>query len=209
MAKVVAQAIMSLDGYVAKPDNTIGRLFDWLQNGEVEIPTPAGDFAVHLTDQSAEHWRAWVSSIGALICGRTLFDVTNGWEGRHTLDVPVVVVTHHVPTDWVAAHPGAPFSFVTDGVEAAVAKGKELAGERDVTVSGGVIARQCLELGLLDEVAVDLVPVVMGEGNRPFFGKLASEDVMLGNPTSCRQGDRVLHLVFPVTRPGAGESRPA
>src|SRR4051794_20393956 len=49
MGKVVAQAIMSLDGYVAKQDNTIGRLFDWLQNGEVELPTPAGDFEVHLT----------------------------------------------------------------------------------------------------------------------------------------------------------------
>src|SRR5204862_3146436 len=73
MGKVVAQAIMSLDGYVAKQDNTIGRLFDWLQNGEVEIPTPAGDFAVHLSPPSAEHWRRW-PSVGALVCGRTLFD---------------------------------------------------------------------------------------------------------------------------------------
>jgi hypothetical protein len=63
MGKVVAQAIMSLDGYVAKQDNTIGRLFDWLQNGEVEIPTPAGDFAVHLTSPSSEYWRRWVSSV--------------------------------------------------------------------------------------------------------------------------------------------------
>jgi dihydrofolate reductase len=200
MAKVVAQAIMSLDGYVAKPDNTIGRLFDWLQNGDVAITTPAADFAVHLTPPSAEYWRAWVSSIGALICGRTLFDVTNGWNGRHTLDVPVVVVTHHVPTDWVASHPEAPFSFITDGVEAAVARAKELAGDRDVTVTGGTIARQCLDLGLLDEVAVDLVPVIMGDGNRPFFGKLSSEDVLLGNATICIQGDRVTHLVFPVAR---------
>ena len=200
MVKVVAQAIMSLDGYIAKPDNTIGRLFDWLQNGEVAITTPAGDFAVHLTPQSAEHWGAWVSSIGALICGRTLFDVTNGWNGRHTLDVPVVVVTHKVPTDWVATHPDAPFTFITDGVEDAVARAKELAGDRDVTVSGGTIARQCLELDLLDEVAVDLVPVIMGQGNRPFFGQLSSQDVLLGNPTVCRQGDRVTHLVFPITR---------
>jgi dihydrofolate reductase len=200
MTKVVAQAIMSLDGYVAKPDNTIGNLFDWLQNGDVSITTPATDFAVHLTPESAEHWRAWVSSLGALVCGRTLFDVTNGWNGRHTLDVPVVVVTHHVPTDWVADHPDAPFSFITDGVEAAVARAKEIAGDRDVTVSGGTIARQCLDLGLLDEVAVDLVPVIMGEGNRPFFGKLSSEDVLLGNATVCRQGDRVIHLVFPVSR---------
>jgi dihydrofolate reductase len=200
VGKVVAQAIMSLDGYIAKPDNTIGRLFDWLQNGDVAIPTPAADFAVHLTPENAEHWQAWVSSIGALVCGRTLFDVTNGWSGRHTLDVPVVVVTHEVPAEWVAAHPDAPFSFITDGVEAAVARAQDLAGDRDVTVSGGTIARQCLELGLLDEIAVDLVPVIMGEGNRPFFGKLSAEDVLLGNPTVCSQGDRVTHLVFPVTR---------
>ncbi|HEX3236699.1 MAG TPA: hypothetical protein VHR41_21070, partial [Gemmatimonadales bacterium] len=75
---------------------------------------------------------------------------------------------------------------------------KELAGDRAVVVSGGTIARQCLDLGLLDEVAVDLVPVVMGEGNRPFFGKVSSEDILLGNPTVCVQGDRVTHLVFPV-----------
>jgi dihydrofolate reductase len=134
------------------------------------------------------------------VCGRTLFDVAEGWQGRHTLDVPVVVVTHHAPTDWVAAHPDAPFSFVTDGVEAAVARAKEVAGDLDVAIAGGTIATQCLNLGLLDEVAVDLVPVVMGEGNRPFFGELSSEDLLLGNPTVCVQGDRVTHLVFPVVR---------
>src|SRR5215217_6239300 len=100
MGKVQAQAIMSLDGYIAKQDNTIGRLFDWLQNGDVPIPTPAGDFTVHLAPPSAEHWRRWTSSLGALVCGRTLFDVAEGWQGRHTLDVPVVVVTHRVPTGW-------------------------------------------------------------------------------------------------------------
>jgi dihydrofolate reductase len=198
MGKVVAQAIMSLDGYVAKQDNTIGPLFDWLQNGDVEIATPAGDFDVHLTPDSSEHWRGWVSSLGALVCGRTLFDVAEGWNGRHTLDVPVVVATHRVPTDWIAAHPQAPFSFVTDGVAAAVARAQQIAGDRVVAVTGGTIARQCLELGLLDEVAVDLVPVVMGEGNRPFFGSLSSQDILLGNPTTCIQGDRVTHLVFPV-----------
>ena len=200
MGKVVAQAIMSLDGYVAKRDNSIGRLFDWLQNGEIAIPAPAGDFDVHLTPASAEHWRRWVSSIGALVCGRTLFEVAGGWQGRHTLDVPVVVATHRVPVDWVEAHPEAPFTFVTDGVAAAVAQAQTLAGDRVVAVTGGTIARQCLELGLLDEVAIDLVPVVMGEGNRPFFGDLSAEDVLLGNPTTCIQGDRVTHLVFPVVR---------
>jgi dihydrofolate reductase len=200
MGKVMAQAIMSLDGYIAKGDNSIGRLFDWLQNGEVEFSDPAGKMTFRLSAQSAEHWREWVSSVGALICGRTLFDVADGWDGQHNFDVPVVVVTHERPADWIDAHPDAPFTFVTDGVEAAVARGREIAGDRAVLVSGGTIARQCLDLGLLDEVSVDLVPVVMGEGNRPFFGKLSSEDVLLGNPTVCVQGDRVTHLVFPVTR---------
>src|SRR5919112_579786 len=81
MGTVQAQAIMSLDGYIAKQDNTIGRLFDWLQNGEVAIPTPAGDFTVHLTPPSAEHWRRWGSSLGALVCGRTLFEVAEGCRG--------------------------------------------------------------------------------------------------------------------------------
>jgi dihydrofolate reductase len=111
VGKVVANAIMSLDGYVAKQDNTIGPLFDWLQNGEIAIPTPAGDFTVHLTPPSAEYWRRWTSSLGALVCGRTLFEVAEGWQGRHTLDVPVVVVTHRVPADWAEAHRDAPFTF--------------------------------------------------------------------------------------------------
>lgn len=204
MGKVIALASMSLDGYISKDDNTIGRLFDWLQNGEVELTTATEGMTVNLSPQSAKHWEQWVSSLGALVCGRTLFDFTDGWGGRHTMDVPVVVVTHRVPTDWVEAHPDAPFHFVTDGIETAVAKAKtsqELAGYRDVTVSAGTMARQCLELGLLDEVAVDLVPVVMGKG-RPFFGEMPIEDVPLGDPTSCVQGDRVTHLRFPVTRPG-------
>jgi dihydrofolate reductase len=199
MGKVVAAAVMSLDGYIAKPDNTIGHLFDWYNNGDVECPTASPDITLHISPKSIEHWRTWVSSLGVLVCGRTLFDFTGGWGGRHTMDVPVVVVTHHVPTDWVDAHPGAPFTFVTDGVRAAVEQARAIAGDRVVAVTAGVIARQCLELALLDEVAIDLVPVVMGEG-RPFFGKLTVDDVVLGDPTVCIQGDQVTHLVFPVRR---------
>jgi hypothetical protein len=74
MGTVQAQAIMSLDGYVAKQDNTIGRLFDWLQNGEIAIPTPAKDFTVHLSPASSEHWRRgsprWVRWSAAASCSR-------------------------------------------------------------------------------------------------------------------------------------------
>ncbi len=199
MGRVIASASMSLDGYIAKDDNTIGRLFDWLQNGEVEFPTASENITFHLSPTSAGYWNQWVSGLGALVCGRTLFDFTDGWGGRHTMDMPVVVVTHQVPIGWVEAHPGAPFHFVTEGVDAAVAKAQEIAGDRVVAVTAGTIAGQCLELGLLDEVAVDLVPVVMG-GGRPYFGALSLEDVALGDPTVCIQGDRVTHLVFPASR---------
>ena len=118
MGKVVSSAMMSLDGYVAKADNTIGELFEWLGNGEVEIDTVSPGITVHVTAISAEYWREWIGSLGALVCGRVLFDITDGWNGRHTLDVPVVVVTHEAPTDWVDAHPDAPFTFATDGVAA-------------------------------------------------------------------------------------------
>jgi len=205
MGQVISSASMSLDGYIAKQDNTIGRLFEWLQNGPVEIPTVNGDITFHMSTRSAEYWRQWLDGLGALVCGRTLFDFTGGWGGTHTIDVPVVVVTHQVPTDWVDAHPEAPFHFVTDGVKAAIAEAKAIAGERTVAVTAGTIARQCLELGLLDAVAVDLVPVVMGAG-RPYFGELSLKDATLGDPTVHIQGDRVTHLLFPVTEQ-SGEGR--
>jgi dihydrofolate reductase len=198
MGQVITSASMSLDGYIAKDDNTIGRLFYWLQNGPVEIPTVDDNITLHVSPPSAEYLKEWLDGLGALVCGRTLFDFTDGWGGTHTMDVPVVVVTHEIPTDWVEAHPEAPFHFVTDGVKAAIAKAQAIAGERTVAVTAGTIARQCLELGLLDAVAVDLVPVVMGKG-RPYFGELALSDVPLGDPTVWIQGDRVTHLLFPVT----------
>jgi dihydrofolate reductase len=101
-----------------------------------------------------------------------------------------------VPIRWVDAHPDAPFHFVTDGVEAVVATAQQIAGDRVVAVAAGTIAGHCLEPGLLDEVAVDLVPVVMG-GGRPFFGTVPIGEALLGDPIACIQGKRVTHLVFP------------
>jgi len=201
---VVANASMSVDGYIAKADNSIGRLFDWYQAGDVEVTTASPGITFHLTSTSATCWGAWTDSLGALVCGRTLFDVTDGWGGRHTMDVPVVVVTHQVPTAWVDRHPDAPFTFVTDGVAAAVAHAQEIAGPRTVAVTAGTIAAQCLQLGLLDEVAIDLVPVVMG-GGRPFFPDLAPEDVALGDPKVCVPSTRVTHLRMPVLRAAAAD----
>jgi dihydrofolate reductase len=164
---VLANASTSLNGYIAKADNSIGRLFDWLDAGEVEVTTATPGITFHLTPTSAAYWQEWTSGLGVIVCGRTLFDVTDGWDGRHTMDAPVVL-THQLPTGWVRDHPDAPFGFVTDGVAAPIARAQQIAGDRTVAVAAGTIAAQCLQLGLLDIVAIDLVPVVMG-GGRPFF----------------------------------------
>src|SRR4051812_45078066 len=81
MGKVVASASMSLDGYIAKDDNTIGHLFDWFDNGNIEARTINPDITFHLNQSSFDYWQGWVSSLGALVCGRTLFDFTDGWDG--------------------------------------------------------------------------------------------------------------------------------
>lgn len=200
MGTVVAQASMSLDGYVAKADNSIGQLFDWYEAGDVELTTATSGLTFYLTPASAAYWREWTAGLGAIVCGRTLFDFVDGWGGRHTMDASVVVVTHRVPTEWVRNHPDAPFEFVTDGVAAALARAQEIAGPRTVAVTAGTIAAQCLQLGLLDVVAIDLVPVVMG-GGRPFFPGLPIEDVPLGDPEVCVASARVTHLRMPVLRP--------
>ncbi len=199
MSKVVSSASMSLDGFIANPDNTVGSLFDWYNSGDVEVRTAVEGFSFALTSQSAAYWRAWTADLGALVVGRELFDVTDGWRGTHPLGVPVVVLTHEPPTDW--KYPGAEnFFFVTEGIEAAVARAQQVAGGKNVGVAAGTIARQCLEAGLLDEVAVDLVPVVMGQG-RPYFGELSDDHpYLLGDPTTLIQGERVTHLVFPVKK---------
>lgn len=199
MGKVGSSATMSLDGYIAFEDDTVGALFDWYDAGDVEVTTAHEDLTFHVAQQSADFWRQTIDAAGALVVGRALFDVTDGWGGRHPIDLPVVVVTHAVPTEWVERFPDAPFTFVTDGVAAGIARAKEIAGDRNVDVAAGTMARQALELGLLDEISVDIAPVVMGRG-KPYFGPLGVDPVLLDDPTTVIQGNRVLHLVYPVRR---------
>ncbi len=107
-------------------------------------------------------------------------------------------MTHEVPTDWVDAHPDAPFQFVTEGVEAAIAQARELAGDHIVDVAAGEIGGQALRLGLIDQVVMNVVPVVFGAG-RPFFGAMGPGDtITLANPSLVVQGDRVTHLLYDV-----------
>lgn len=198
MGKIVTSASTSLDGFVAYPDDNPGPLFDWYEAGDVEVVN-AGDLPpFHLTPTSADYWRGWTSQLGCLVVGRHLFDITDGWKGQHPLGVPFVVLTHEAPADWAHAHTGNAH-FVTDGIEAAVAKAQELAGEKTIGVAAGTVAGQALAAGLVDEVAIDLVPVVLGDGHAYFAG-IDPADVRLGDPTVVIPSTRVTHLVFPVRR---------
>lgn len=203
MGLVISSASTSLDGFVAHPDNSPGPLFDWYDSeqtgGDVAVANAGHVPTFMLTPESAEHVRAFRDRVGALVVGRTLFDVTDGWRGRHPLGVPVVVLTHEPPTNW--SYPGSEdFHFVTDGIEAAIGRARELAGDGDVGVAAGVVATQAFDAGLLDAVAVDLVPVFLGEGHRYFTSRPGDAPRRLGDPTHCVRGARVTHLVFPVER---------
>ena len=131
--------------------------------------------------------------------GRRLFDLTDGWSGRHPFDTPIVVVTHSVPQAWVADHPDAPFTFVTDGLPSAIDQARAIAGDLDVGVTAGKVASQCLELGLIDEIWIDLVPLLLGSGV-PFFEELKAAPILLDGPNLLVEGSRVTHLRYQVRR---------
>jgi len=197
MSKVYTGATMSIDGYISGPDESgFDHLFQWYGSGDVEMTTTHEDLTFRVTRQSAEHLRAMVDMTGVLVVGRHLFDITSGWGGSHPLDLPVVVVTHSVPDGW--PRDDAPFTFVTEGIERAIEVATEIAGDRVVGVNGGQIARQCLEAGLLDEIWVDLVPVLLGDGT-PFFSSLKSLPVVLEGPIDSAQGVDVTHLRYRVS----------
>jgi dihydrofolate reductase len=198
VTEVFAGASMSLDGYISGPSETgFEYLFRWYGNGDVVVPTAKPDMTLRMNEASAKHFQGLADATGALVVGRRLFDFTDGWGGMHPMGVPVVVVTHRAPEGW--PREGAPFTFVTDGIESAIGKARELAGDKAVGVNGGTIARQTLNTGLLDEVWIDLVPVLLG-GGTPFFDHLEVAPVELDGPTSVVEGDGVTHLRYRVRK---------
>ncbi|MEU6058522.1 dihydrofolate reductase family protein [Streptomyces sp. NPDC047097] len=197
MTKVMTEASMSLDGYVSGPDfSGFDLLFQWYERGDVVVETADPELTFRLTEVSSTYWHRLIAETGALVVGRTLFDHVEGWGGRHPMDVPVVLLSHSVPDGWPRAD--APFHVVTEGgIERAVAVARDLAGDKNVVLNSGTIATQALEAGLLDEVCVDLVPVILGAGT-PFFTTPANAPYTLDGPLSVAEGDRVTHLRYRV-----------
>jgi dihydrofolate reductase len=205
MGKVRTGHSTSLDGFIAGsndgPDAPMGhggeRLLGWYAAGDTEYRLPGTEMVFKVSAQSAELLRETRRTTGALVTGRRTFDLTRGWGGRHPLDVPVFVVSHTVPQEeWV--HEGSPFTFVTDGLESALERAKAIAGDKDVGVIGASLVQQCIKAGFLDEIHLDLVPVLLGDGVR-LFGHPGTEPIELES-TRVIEGTGVTHLTFRVVK---------
>ena len=204
MGKVATGLSMSLDGFIAGPNDGPGqplggggeRLFEWYAAGDTEYGLPGTEMVFRVSQQSAEMLREAHAGMGAFVTGRRTFDITGGWGGKPPLGVPTFVVTHAVPQEWV--YEGSPFTFVTEGVESAVEKARAVAGDKDVAVGAASIAQQCIRAGLLDEIHVDLVPVLLGDGVR-LFEHLGAGPIELES-TRVIEGAGVTHLTFRVVK---------
>jgi dihydrofolate reductase len=158
---------VSLDGYVADQDDFLGgpdghRLHDWFAPGGkfVELTGPAKE----LMDEMNE--------AGAVVAGRRTAELMDHWGGDHN-GLPIFVPSHRPPGP--AARWGYPMvTYVTDGIESAMAKAKAAAGDREVQVRGAYTGQRALEAGVLDEVRIHQVPVLLGRGIR-LFDQLPSE----------------------------------
>ncbi len=197
MAQVSAALTMSVDGFIAHDDDSVGPLFDWYGAGDVEVRWPAMDMVSHVTPQSAGYLQRTIDGAGAIVVGRRVYDYTGGWGGNHPLDVPLFLVTHHPPGAW--PRPDAPFTAVTDGVASAIEQAKAVAGSRTVALAGPNIVQQALGLNLVDELVVDLAPVLLGRGIR-FFDELTDAPILLEDPEVI-EGRRVTHLRYRLPQP--------
>ena len=194
MGRVVAQLAMSLDGFIADKDDGCDVLFGFYDNGPVAVNLSEGYPELHVSQVTADLLSDEVEKAGSTIVGRRLYDITNGWNGHTGGEVPMVVLTHEAPDDWPRG--GVPIHFVS-GVEAAMAKAQELAGDKHVSVAGATATREVLDAGLLDEIVVSLVPVIMGEGIPWFAG--SKGPVVLSDPEIIPDHG-VTHLRFQVVK---------
>jgi dihydrofolate reductase len=195
MSKLIAIMSMSLDGFVADPNDGVDEVFDWYFNsGDVEVTTGgSGPMTFHVSPPSAEHIRTLTSELGAVLTGRRTFEVAGGWGGNHAWG-PAFVLAHRVPDGW--PRPGSSVSFVTDGLESAVRQAKAAAGDKAVGVHGADTIQQLLNAGLLDELSVDVAAIFLGSGVR-LFDRLDGTPSTLGSPT-VTAGVGVTHLRYPL-----------
>ncbi|NDZ97538.1 deaminase [Streptomyces sp. SID6673] len=191
MGKVITHMTMSLDGFIADRNDDPGELFAWYDAGETAVPSANDDVGFHVDGADADVLGELTGNAGALVSGRRLFDITDGWGDHHPVGVPVVVVTHHPPEDATTRWPNT--TFVGD-VADAISRARQIAGSADVIIASPTIIQQALDLDMVDEICVSLVPVLFGDGIR-YFGPLANGHRLLADPTVV-PGRRATHLRY-------------
>lgn len=196
MGKIITGFTMSLDGFIAGPNDNIRQLFKWFASGDTPFPVPGTDMVFQISRASADHIGELWGSIGALVTGRHDFDVSEAWGGTPPYGWPTWIVTHSPPQAWV--YEGSPFTFVTDGVVRAIEQAKQVAGEKHVVVGGTTIVQQCLRAGLLDEIHIDLASMLLGDGKR-LFDHLDAEPIALER-VYVVPGTDVTHIGFRVVK---------
>lgn len=153
MAKVIGGMTLSLDGFINDRNGSVGDLYPHFEELR---DSPMMQEAINTT--------------GAVVMGRTTYEMGNGDYTGYEFQVPIFVVTHQIP-DTVAKgeNEHLSFTFVTDGVEQAIAQAKAAAGDKDVMMVGGAdITQQALNAGLVDELQLGIMPVLFGDGLRFF-----------------------------------------
>jgi dihydrofolate reductase len=171
MGKVTAAITTSVDGYIAGPDDGPGkglgeggeRLHYWVFGGPWSYETePKGE----MLPEDKQWFEQAVARVGAVVGGRTTYEAAEHWGDRNPWGLPFFIVTHRVEEQ----PPGGDFTFV-DGVAEAIARAREAAGDKDVSVMGGAdVIRQGLAAGLVDELTIVVAPVILGGGKRLFEG---------------------------------------
>jgi dihydrofolate reductase len=178
MPKVLAGITTSIDGYITGPDDGPGkglgdggeRLHYWVFGGPW---TYADETKGEPTGEDAAWLSEVTSRVGAVVAGRGTYEAARHWGDKNPWGLPIFIVTHR-PEEEPA---GREFTFVP-GVEAAVERALEAAGDKDVHVMGGAeVIRQALEAGIVDELTVVVAPVVLGGGKRLFEGFSRSLDL--------------------------------
>jgi dihydrofolate reductase len=189
---------MSLDGFVAGPNEDFQHLFAWMTSGDTNYSMMIGDreHRLKLSAESIKMFDNAINAAGALVAGRRLYELAHGWEGHHPIDAPVVVVTHRPSPEWV--RPEWPVTFVTDGLHSAIEQAKVIAGGKSVSIASATIAQQCINAGLLDEIHIDLVPFILGNGIR-LFEHLKGAPIALEEP-QVSIGKGVTHLTYRIKK---------
>ena len=170
MTKVLAGITTSVDGYIAGPDDGPGkglgeggeRLHYWVFGGPWTYDEPRGE----AVGEDAAWLAETITRVGAVVSGRATYEAAGHWGDENPWGIPVFIVTHRPEEE----PEGGAFTFVS-GVEEAVERAREAAGDKDVHVMGGAdVIRQALEAGLVDELTIIVAPVVLGGGKRLFEG---------------------------------------